>query len=166
MRRALRAGRGSTWGPILIGLSGVGMSLAAIFTADPVDGFPPGTPFGPPTTITTVGLLHFVTGLVGFCGWIAASFVFARRFAALGQPGWAIFSTATDALFLVAFLGTAAAAVPVMALVAAVTLAWAWVSATSARLMTEAADDMRSVAMCRERPSPCGALSEWVLATG
>jgi hypothetical protein len=139
MRRALRSGRGSTWGPILIGLSGVGMILAAIFTADPVDGFPPGTPLGPPTTISTTGLLHFVSGLVGFGGWIAASFVFARRFAALGQPVWAIFSAATGAAFLVAFLGTAAAAVPVMGLVVAVALAWAWVSATSAKVLAEEA---------------------------
>ena len=139
MRRVLRTGRGSTWGPILIGLSGVGMILGAVFTADPVDGFPLGTPLGPPTTISTIGLLHFVAGLVGFGGWIAASFVFARRFAALGQTGWALFSRATGALFLAAFLLTAAAAVPVMALVGAVALAWAWVSATSAKLMGEAA---------------------------
>jgi hypothetical protein len=46
MRRALRTGKGCTWGPILIGLIGVGMVLAAMFTADPVDGFPPGTPLG------------------------------------------------------------------------------------------------------------------------
>jgi Protein of unknown function (DUF998) len=139
MRRALRTSRGRTWGPILIGLLGVGMILAAIFSADPVDGFPPGTPLGPPTTITTIGLLHVVTALVAFSGWIAASFVFARRFAALGQPAWAIFSTATGALFLVAFLGSAAAAVPVVGLVVAIALAWAWLSATSAKLMSEAA---------------------------
>ena len=78
MRRALRTGRGRTWEPILIGLVGFGMILAAIFTADPVDGFPPGTPLGPPTTITTIGLLDFVTGLAGFSAWIAATFVFAR----------------------------------------------------------------------------------------
>jgi hypothetical protein len=139
MRRALRAGRGSTWAPLLIGLSGVGMILAAFCTADPVDGFPPGTPLGPPTTISTIGLLHFVCGLVTFASWIAASFVFARRFAALGQSGWAIFSAATGIFFLVAFVGMGAGAVPVMGLVAAVTLAWAWVSATAAKLMAEEA---------------------------
>jgi hypothetical protein len=137
MRRALRAGRGSTWGPLLIGLSGVGMVLAAFFTADPMDGFPPGTPLGAPTTISTLGLLHFVCGLVTFASWIAASLVFARRFAALGQPGWAIFSAATGIFFLVAFVGMGAGAVPVLGLVAAVALAWAWVSATSAKLMAE-----------------------------
>ena len=141
MRQALRTGQGRTWGPILIGLFGVGMILAAIFTADPVDGFPPGTPLGPPTTITTIGLLHFVTSLVGVSAWIAATFVFARRFAALGQRGWAIFSTATGCLFLLAFLGSALAAVPVTGLVIAIALAWAWLSATSAKLLAEHAQN-------------------------
>ena len=63
---------------------------------------------------------------------------------ALGQPRWAIFSAATGALFLAAFLGTGAAAVPVMGLVAAVALAWAWLSATSAKLIAE---DARSTAI-------------------
>jgi Protein of unknown function (DUF998) len=139
MRRALRTGRGRTWGPILIGLVGVGMILAAIFTADPVDGFPPGTPLGPPTTITRIGLLHFASSLVGFSAWIAATFVFARRFAALRQPGWAIFSTATGALLLLMFIGSALAAVPVMGLVIAIALAWVWLSANSAKLLAEEA---------------------------
>jgi Protein of unknown function (DUF998) len=143
MRRALRTGRGRTWGPILIGLVGVGMILAAIFTADPVDGFPPGTPLGPPTTITRIGLLHFVSSLVGFSAWIAATFVFARRFAALGRPGWAIFSTATGALLLM-FLGSALAAVPVTGLVIAIALAWAWLSAISAKLLVEEAQSTRT----------------------
>jgi Protein of unknown function (DUF998) len=138
MRRALRTGRGRTWGPILIGLVGVGMILAAIFTADPVDGFPPGTPLGPPTTITRIGLLHFVSSLVGFSAWIAATFVFARRFA-LGRPGWAIFSMVTGVLLLLTFLGSAVAAVPVMGLVIAIALAWVWLSAISAKLLAEEA---------------------------
>ena len=151
MRRALRTGRGRKWAPILIGLVGVGMILAAIFTADPVDGFPPGTPLGPPTTITTIGLVHFVTGLVGFSAWIAAAFVFARRFAALRQPGWAIFSTATGALFLLTFLGSPLAAVPVMGLVIAIALAWAWLSATSAKLLAEDAQNAMTPAPAQTR---------------
>ena len=138
MRRALTSGRGRLWGPILIGVSGIGEILAAYFTADPVDGFPPGTPLGPPTTISTIGLLHFVCGLIGFGGWIAASFVFARRFAGRGETGWAVFSAATGALFLVAFVGSAALGIPVLALVFAVALAWTWMSGLSAKLIWEA----------------------------
>src|SRR5262245_9367887 len=43
-----RKSRGVTW--CLAGF-GVAMILAAIFRADPVDGFPPGTPRGFPTSI-------------------------------------------------------------------------------------------------------------------
>jgi len=84
MRRALRGGRGGTWAPILIGLFGLSMLLAAVFTADPIDGFPPGTLLGPPTTFSTTGLLHFLSGLIGFLCWIAASFVAALNGAGLG----------------------------------------------------------------------------------
>jgi hypothetical membrane protein len=43
LRRALHGSRGGTWGPLLIGLYGVGLVGAGIFSADPAFGFPPGT---------------------------------------------------------------------------------------------------------------------------
>jgi hypothetical protein len=45
---------------------GVAMVVAAVFPADPVDGFPPGTPEGFPTSISTTGLVHFIVGALGF----------------------------------------------------------------------------------------------------
>ncbi len=42
------------------------MLLAAIFPADPIDGFPPGTPKGMPASISTTGLMHFVAGALTF----------------------------------------------------------------------------------------------------
>jgi len=137
MRRALYPGPGATWGPLLIGLSGIGLVAGGLFVADPADGFPPGTPLGPPTSISSTGLLHFVAAAVGFFAWIAACFVFARRFAARGQKGWARFATTTGVLFLAAFLGTASGLGPVIALVLGIVLVWGWLSATSARLMQE-----------------------------
>ena len=139
MRRMLHPARAGTWAPLLIGLSGVGLLLGGLFVADPMDGFPPGTPAGPPAAITTNGLLHFVGAALGFCAWIGACFVFARRFAALGQRGWAVFSAVTGAYLLAAFLGTASGLGPILALVLGVLLIWAWLSATSARLMQEGA---------------------------
>ena len=137
MRRA-RSGPGGTWGPLLIGLSGVGLLLAAAFSADPVDGFPPDTPLGPPTSISTTGLLHFVAALVGFVSWIVAGFVFARRYAALGQSGWAAFSAMTGALLLAGFIAPfflpAAGVIP---LVLGVALMWAWLTALAAKLLGE-----------------------------
>ena len=58
-----RGSRGLTW--TIYGYGGA-MIAAAIFTADPVDGFPPGTPLGFPTSISTTGLLHFVCGALAF----------------------------------------------------------------------------------------------------
>ena len=137
LRRALRGGRGGTWGPLLIGLYGVGLIGSGVFRPDPALGFPPGTP-ADATTISGQGLLHFITGGVGFLGLIAACLVFARRFAALGQRGWAAYSAATGVLFFAAFFGIASgsrgAGISLAFAVAGV-LGWAWLSALVARLL-------------------------------
>jgi len=144
MRRALAAqrGLGATWGPLLIGLYGLGLIGAGIFVADPMDGFPIGTPPGPPVANSWHGPLHFVAGGIGFLGLIAACFVFARRFAGQRQPGWAAFSALTGILFLAGFaaIGSGAKAPWVVpAFTAAVVLVWSWLSALAARLRAEAA---------------------------
>jgi hypothetical protein len=92
------------------------------------------------------GLLHLVTGAVGFLGLIAACFVFGHRFSALGQPGWAACSRLTGALFLAAFIGIAVGSsgtgalltAVILAFSAAVVLGWAWISAVSASLWAAA----------------------------
>ena len=138
IRRALRSGPASTWGPRLVGVYGLGLIAAAVFSADPGFGFPPGTPAGPPTTMSTHSLLHFMSALFGFFAIIGAGVVFARGFATLGQRGWATYSLATAVVFLVAFLGTASGSggVPfTLALWGAIALAWVWLSALSAKLI-------------------------------
>ena len=138
IRRALSSGPGSTWGPRLIAVYGLGLIAAAIFGADPGFGFPPGTPAGPPSTISTHGLLHFVSAAFGFFAIIAACLVFARRFAKAGRRGWATYSVFTGVFFLVAFLGTASGSGLValtLALWVAIVLAWAWISALAATLI-------------------------------
>lgn len=145
MRRALRGSRGGTWAPLLIGLYGLGLVAAGIFVADPMNGFPPGTPAGPPTQPSGHGFLHILSGAVGFIGLIAACFVFARRYAAAHQPGWAAFSAITGVLFLAAFFGIAAGSqqggailvVVTVAFTAAVVLAWTWLSLTASRLIAQ-----------------------------
>ncbi len=138
IRRALSSGPGSTWGPRLIAVYGLGLIAAAIFGADPGFGFPPGTPAGPPSTISTHGLLHFVSAAFGFFAIIAACLVFARRFSKAGQRGWAAYSVFTGVFFLVAFLGTASGSGLValtLALWVAIVLAWVWLSAVAAKLI-------------------------------
>jgi len=143
MRRVMRSGRGRTWGPLLIGLYGLGLIAAGIFVADPINGFPPGMPES--STISWHALLHFVSAAIAFLGLIVACFVFARRFAALQQRGWATYSLLTGIIFLGAFIGIASGAKQsalVLAFWGAVILGWAWLSLVSARLMS-ALDPMR-----------------------
>src|SRR5690242_19053332 len=71
MRRALRGSRGGAWAPLLLGLYGLGLVGAGIFSADPALGFPPGTP-ADACAISWHGMLHFVCGGIGFLGLIAA----------------------------------------------------------------------------------------------
>jgi hypothetical protein len=144
MRRVLTQGRGRLWGPLLIGLYGLGLIGAGAFSADPALGFPPGTP-ADAHTVSGMGLLHFVSGGVGFVGLIAGCFVFARRFAALGQRAWSTYSLLTGIVFFAGFIGIAMGSngpsgllrVVVLSFTAAVVMGWTWVTALSARLRGE-----------------------------
>ena len=132
LKRGLAIGRGRTAGPLFVAIYGLGLIGAAFFSADPALGFPPGTPDGPPAVITTHGLLHFVSGGIGFLGLIAACFVLAARFRGEGRSSWMWFSLATGVLFFAGFAGIASGAQSrtlVVAFYLAVLLAWTWLSA-------------------------------------
>ena len=137
MRRALSGGRSALWGPLLIGVYGLGLVAAGIFVADPMYGFPPGTAAGRPTVITTHGMLHIAAAGIGFLCLVAACLVFARRFARERQRAWMWFSLATGIAFLGAFAGLASGSDSPMiigAFWAALILAWSWIGALSVRL--------------------------------
>lgn len=136
MRRALE-GKGKTWGTLLIGVYGLSLIGAGIFKADPAMGFPIGTPEGA-TTMSTHGLLHFMTGGIGFLALIAACFVFARRFATLGQKGWAAYSIITGVIFFASFIGIASGSGNdwiILGFWIGVVLAWTWISLMARQLM-------------------------------
>lgn len=138
MWRALHPGKAGTWGPILIGLYGLGLVVAGIFPPDPMNGFPPGTP-DTPGQLSGHGLLHFLSAAVGFLSLIvAACFVFSRRFASLKQMGWVAFSVVTGAFFFItwAALGATGSRIPVINVLfaIAVVIGWAWITALAARL--------------------------------
>ena len=135
VKRALQSGPGSRWAPRMLGLYGLGLIGASIFSADPALGFPPGTPLEN-NPISGHGLLHFVVGTIGFIGFIAACFIFARRFRALQQPAWARYSLITGILFLASFVGIASGSKGPVSLVfaIAVVLSFAWISALLSRL--------------------------------
>jgi Protein of unknown function (DUF998) len=100
LRKALRPGRGSTWAPRLVAITGVGLIVAGVFTADPGAGFPPGAPAGAPV-MSWHGVLHEVGFGLSFVGALAACGVFARRYAALGRLGWAVAAIATIVAVLI-----------------------------------------------------------------
>lgn len=130
VRRVAGPGRRTAWGAALVGLYGAGLICAGVFVADPVAGFPPGTPGG---TISWHGLLHLLSAAVAFFALAAACFVLART----DGPGWARYSRVTGVLFLAGFLGgVAGGALPagVLALWVAVLLGWAWIVVLAVRL--------------------------------
>ncbi|HET9908768.1 MAG TPA: DUF998 domain-containing protein [Anaerolineales bacterium] len=106
LRRSLQ--KSSFWGPLLIGLLGVGLVGSGIFVTDPLNGYPPGTPLIP-TDRTTQGILHDLFGIPVFLGLPIACLVFARWFARHGAPHWASYSRLSGigmfVVFFVARLG-------------------------------------------------------------
>jgi hypothetical protein len=101
MRRALRGGRGATWGPLLIGVQGIGLIVAGVCVTDAGAGFPPGTPDGPPAQGTWHGALHEVGYALTTLAWLAACVVYARRFAAQRQRAWVRACVAVPVAYLV-----------------------------------------------------------------
>ncbi|MFE9200956.1 DUF998 domain-containing protein [Micromonospora sp. NPDC007230] len=140
LRRIPHPGLGPVSGPWLIGQYGVGLVLAGIFVADPLDGFPAGTPRGP-GEVSWHGAAHFGAGAVAFTALIAACLVAARRFARRGERGWAVYSGVTGGFFTAAWLALMAGGHPVAMVVFAVAVVagWGWVSATLRRTLREAA---------------------------
>lgn len=144
VRAVLRGSKGGVWGPVLLGLFGLGLVASGVFRADPMNGFPPGAPSGPPDYPTVDGLLHMVAGSIGFVGLIGACLVFARRFLAEGRGWWAGYSAATGTLFLAAFVGVGAGShaggttlqAVTLGFTAAVVLGWLWVSLVLVQLLT------------------------------
>lgn len=137
MRRTMQGSRGGTWGPLLIGIYGLGLIGAGIFVADPMNGFPPGTPANA-HSISIHGLMHLITAAIGFIALIAACFVFARRYISSKQGGWAAYSIATGVIFFAAFAGVASGssqAPIVIGFWIGVILAFTWIAVMASMLM-------------------------------
>ncbi len=88
--------------PILIGLIGVGLIGASVFTCDPFNGYPPGTPVSP--VATTSGTLHNSFSSLFFLGLPIACLVAARQFTREGSGGFAWYCVATAVAFVVLFV--------------------------------------------------------------
>jgi hypothetical membrane protein len=138
IRRALRHRSAGTWGPLLVGLYGLGLIGAGAFTADPSLGFPPGTAQGMPDHLSWHAVLHGVAFFTTFTAVVVACAVFARRFAALKQWAWTAFCVAAGlvapAIVVLGMINPRAASVP-FALAGVV--AFGWVSVLALRLMAD-----------------------------
>lgn len=101
LRRIWPTGKASVWGPLLIGLFGLGLIFIGVVVTDPGGGYPPGTPLQT-SPQTWHGWAHglggaFIVNVV----LPAACFVLSRRFAADPQSRrWATYSWITGALIL------------------------------------------------------------------
>lgn len=123
--------RGVTW---FLGAYGVAMIAAAIFPADPVDGFPPGTPLGPPTSISTTGLVHFITGALAFLFLAISCFFAARATWRRNLPSLAWLSLLAGLVVVLGFFGGIVLPMGILGIWLAVIVGWAWLAVMSLRL--------------------------------
>ena len=151
LRDALRPGRGGTWAPRLVAITGVGLIIAGVFTADPGAGFPPGAPAGAPA-MSWHGVLHEVGFALSFVGALAACGVFARRYAALGRRGWAVAAIATVVAVLI-IAGWPDLNTLSVRLVIATAVLFGFLSAVAAQLIGQERQPAPGVASTLARPT-------------
>ena len=148
LRRIWRTGTGSIWGPLLIGLFGLGLIIAGMFVIDPGRGYPVGAPLtGDPQSWH--GYVHGINGAILFNLVLpAACFVLARRFATdLQSRKWATYCLVTGVgillLSVLTMVGSPLvekAGVPFpIGLVqrAQIIIGWVWLALTAMRLLRQ-----------------------------
>lgn len=84
---------------VLIGAAGAGLIGAAVFTTDPVSGYPPGTPDAV-TQPSRNGTAHNLAAVPVFVGLPAAALACGWRSWRAGQYGFALYSAGTAATML------------------------------------------------------------------
>jgi hypothetical protein len=146
--RGLPAGRAATWAAGLLSAYGVALVAAGVFVADPMNGFPAGTPDGPPQQVTVHGVLHIAAGGVGFACLVASTFVVAHILSRSSRRGWAWASRVAGLVVLVGFLavaGGSASPLAVLLLWIGVVAGWAWITALCIHLYRRTPDPRQSV---------------------
>ena len=123
--------RAVTW---FLGGFGVAMIVAAVFPADPVDGFPPGTPEGFPTSITTTGLVHFAAGALGFTFLALSCFFAAWAMSRRHVPSLAWLSLLSGLAVVLGFFGGMVSPIGILGIWFAVVMGWVWLAVMSLRL--------------------------------
>jgi hypothetical protein len=139
--RALRPhSRAAGW---ILGCFGLSMVVAAIFRADPVDGFPVGTPPGVPTSVSTTGMLHFAAGGIGFLALTVSCFVVAVALSRRKERAMARISFLCGAAAAAGFFGPVAFSSSTNGIAGiwlGVVVGFAWLALTSLHLYRTSPD--------------------------
>jgi hypothetical protein len=139
LRRVFRVetepSNGQVWGPILIGIIAICLIGAGLFTSDPLNGYPPGTPLMSMERSLS-GFIHDSFGAPVFLGLPIACFMFGRRFSKQGRRDWSIYSVLSGIVMMTFFVLADAGffQVPILVDVAgllqriSITAGWMWIS--------------------------------------
>jgi hypothetical protein len=134
IREALRPqSRAAGW---ILAVFGVSMLVAAVFRADPMDGFPGGTPKGMPATLSTSGMVHFMAAGLGFLALAVSCFLVGVAMVRRRERGWVGFSFFAGASVIGGFIGPGLipASGPVAGIWYAVVMGFAWLALISLHL--------------------------------
>ena len=123
--------RGLAW---FLGGYGLALLLGAGFPADPVDGFPPGTPQGMPASISPTGLIHFAAGALAFTCLAISCFFAARVMSRRNEAALARLSLFSGLAVGAGFFGGMALPLGILGIWLAVIVGWAWLSIMSLHL--------------------------------
>ncbi|HZU71064.1 MAG TPA: DUF998 domain-containing protein [Ktedonobacteraceae bacterium] len=146
LRQVFRSGKGSTWGPLLLGIFGLSLIIVGIFVTDPSLGYPPGSSGG---VQTLHGTIHGIGAPLAFGSLAIAIFVLARRFASdPAWRGWASYSLVTGIILVASFIASLTVAVldekglmpnaPAGLLERiAIILGWGWIALLAIRLLRQ-----------------------------
>jgi len=140
-----RAGDAATSGraaPALIGAAGAGLVSSAVFTTDPVSGYPPGTPDAL-THPSPTGTAHNLSAVPVFAGLPAAALACSWRSWRAGQHRFGLYSagTAVTMLTAMALAGAGFGQSPRLVSLgglfqrASIITGFAWLTALSARAL-------------------------------
>jgi hypothetical membrane protein len=110
LRQVFRSGKGSVWGPLLLGVFGLSLLIAGLFVTDPSLGYyPAGTSS---STQTLHGTIHGANAPLAFGSLTLAIFVLARRFASdPAWRGWALYSLVAGMTFVGSFIACLVSAI-------------------------------------------------------
>lgn len=139
--RALRPQSGL--GGWFLGAFGVSMLAAAVFEADAVDGFPIGTPLGPPTTMSQTGMIHFAAGAIGFLSLAVSCLVVARALSKRKASAIARLSVVSGIAVIAGFFAPAvfsSLSAATAGIWFSVVVGWAWLAITSVHLYRTSPD--------------------------